>query len=276
VPLPFPTRGLQQLDDQPADSWPPATPGPNDTPDPGWFLGPSAQPSPDDDQGYGYARPSCGPDPAWQAPEPLPFKAAGGEYPENVETLALRLAITPKGDSDLAMELAADLDEPVSVPNSAMRLPGHWKFLARVPGVTLSWESRLSLIPGRMTFTGSGKMIVEVEKGEEQVNYAVTLREATRTASASMTNVGAKMKLRIATDGSAPPRTQVLSIDGGREIEVGTVGMKPGSGNVALVRFNDGKTLEWELYPRDLFGQLGGSTAAFQPPARATQPAPWR
>ncbi|MEB3329960.1 MAG: hypothetical protein VKQ33_12070 [Candidatus Sericytochromatia bacterium] len=279
-PPPSPARNLQQLDDASGATGPTPTPGPNDPPasrstpgltsEPPALSGTSPLPEPED---AGPVRRRCGPDPDWVAPGPFPFQVAGGEYPKAVEKLSLQLAITPRGDERLAMELLADLDEPINVLSTSIRLPGHWKLLARLPGMTLRWDSRLSLVPRNMSFSGSGKMIVEVGRGDEQFDFTVSLREASRTTNVSMTNVGAKLRLRIAGDQGEPLRSQVLSLESGREKEIGTVEWVPGSPNVALVRFDDGKTMRWELYPRNQFGQLGSGVGAFQPaPAQRSSP----
>lgn len=269
----------------PPTSPPPAwTPGPNDTPVPAetptWTPGPNDTPAPawtpmaDADEVYeeSYddpdAGPSCGPDPNWVEPEPIPFRVAGNEYPEYVEALSFRFSIAPKGDENLAIEFAATLDEPSNVPNTTLRLPTHWNLLARVPGLTLNWDSRLKLIPNNSTFEGKGKMLVEVENGEEQFNYVVNFKEASRAASFSMTNVGAKMKLFIASDNGSTPVTRLISTE--NDSDLGTVEMKPGSSNVALVRFNDGKKMEWELFPNDLFSQLFSAPGSFTPTMTST------
>lgn len=196
----------------------------------------------------------CGPDPLWVAPEPVPFVVAGGEYPEYLETLNFRFSLVPRGDQSLAFQLTATLDEPGNVPNTGWRIPTRWKLQAQVPGLAFNWESSLNLIPNNSFFEGQGKMIVEVSGGQEQFNYGLTFREATRASTFSMTNLGAKMKLLITSDYGSPPHTRLLSTEAGNDLEIGTVEMKPGSSNVALVRFNDGKRIEWELFPTGLFG----------------------
>jgi hypothetical protein len=216
----------------------------------------------DEADDYDDGLPACGPDPNWVAPEPLPFRVGGGEYPEYVESLNIRLNITPRGDESLAFAFSAELSEPENIPNTNLRLPTRWNFVARVPGLTFDWGSKLSMIPKNSTFEAKGKMLVEVAKGEEQFNYVLGFKEARRATTFSMTNVGAKVTLLMAADNGNQPVTRLISSEDNSDL--GTVEMKPGHSNIALVRFNDGTLMEWELWPNN--APLPFVSSAFAPP----------
>lgn len=218
----------------------------------------------EDPYGYDDERPRCGPDPNWVAPLPPPFRVAAGEYPEHIESLNIRLNLLPRGDESLAFSFTAELSEPENVPNTNLRIPTRWQFIARIPGLTFDWESKLNLIPKTSTFEAKGKMLVEVPDGEEQFNYVLGFKEARRSSTFSMTNVGAKITLLMASDDGNRPVTRLISSEDNSDL--GTIEMKPGHSNIALVRFNDGTSMEWELWPNNAPLPFISSAFATQPP----------
>lgn len=248
-----------------------AYPSPGYTPDPNGVDAPDYEPGYDPNYDDDYEDP-CGPDPNWVAPTPPPFKFAANEYPEFVDRVAFKFVVKPEGKDNLAFEMAGALDEAENVPESTMRIPTQWTYMARIPGVYFDWKSKLTLRPRNSQFHAEGNMLVEVEKGQEAFTYNINFNEGRRSGTFALNNVGAKVQLLVTADqgeyGGSSVHTRLLSLrdDGSAGAEMGTVEIKPGTYNVAVVKFNDGVTKEYEIFPQGLI-PMG-------PPPMATQPAP--
>ncbi|MFN3431946.1 MAG: hypothetical protein ACK46X_18600, partial [Candidatus Sericytochromatia bacterium] len=152
------------------------------------------------------------------------------EIPEAIDDVKVTLDVLPKGDASLAFKLDGTFNKPQAVPGTAMRVPTHWVYSARIPKVSLDWESTLTLAAGKSTFDARGTMNVEADAGPEQFSYELRADEKDRLGYFAMTNVNAKVKLQLAaTEFAVNSRPQVVStlLSTEDDSQIGVVALDP-------------------------------------------------
>jgi hypothetical protein len=218
---------------------------------------PCFDPGQDDGQGY-----DPEPMPEWTPPPPPPFKLFGGEYPNVVEAVNVKLDLKPRGDDKLAIKMEGHFDEPEAFPGMGFQVPTHWVYKASVPRLAFDWESRLHLDPGKSSFKGGGSLTADTPDGSEKFLYDLSFDEAAKTGAFGLTNVAGKVRLQVVGSmGSSKPDASLISTEDGKHL--GKVEFDPNRPRFANVMLDDGTKLDWELFPDNL---LPAPPAAAPPP----------
>lgn len=207
-----------------------------------------------DDYGYEdeYRDPACdNPQPAWTPPPPPPFKVFGGEYPNVVSSVAVKLDVIPQGDKSLAFSFAGKFDEPEAMPGQTFLVPTHWKLNAKVPKVKLDWESRFHMDPGKNTFKADGSMTVEGgADGDDTFKFAGSFDEAAKDIKAQIAHVDAGVKLVVEgkMGTSKPDKLGLYATDTDEKLgDVEPDNSRPGV--VVITMLKDGQKIDWQLLP---------------------------
>ncbi|MDB5101933.1 MAG: hypothetical protein JWM80_6354 [Cyanobacteria bacterium RYN_339] len=188
----------------------------------------------------------------WTPPPPPPFKVFGGEYPNVVEAVNVKLDIKPRGDAKLAIKLDGQFNEPEAYPGGSFLVPTHWVVKASVPKVAFDWESHLHLDPGKSSFKGGGSLTADTAEGAEKFLYDLSFDEAAKTGAFGLTNVAGKVRLQVVGSMmSSKPDASLVSTEDGKHL--GKVEFDPARPRFATVKLDDGTDLDWELFPADLF-----------------------
>jgi hypothetical protein len=174
------------------------------------------------------------------------FQVFGGQLPLSLTDVKLTANVKPRGDEALAIQLEARLDQPAT-GYMGLKLPAHWTATAKLPHLSLDWESQTTYPGGKGTLAGSGHLTTDGADGQ-QFTYDLSLDEAGKGGKLSLTNLGAKVRLDLAL--SATPTGDLVSTEDGAHL--GKVAFDPAHPRQAAVTLDDGTQLTWELVPEAL------------------------
>ncbi len=219
-----------------------------------------------EDGGYD---PNDVPEPAWTPAPPPPFKVFGGEYPNVVESVSIKLDLVPRGDQSLAFQMDGTFDEPETLPGTSFQVPTHWVFKLAVPKVKFDWDSNANLAQGKSSFKVKGNLSVDGPDGDDRFTFGGSFDEASKDTTLYLTNLDAKIKLLA--EGKIgqpkPDRAVLVSTDDNKELGVvEAVASTPGLLEITL--HEDKKKIAWQLVPKD-FNPFG-----FMMPAPMAPPMP--
>lgn len=188
----------------------------------------------------------------------------GGVLPMTISGISADVALTPKGDPALAMTGALTLDFGVK-PNGLTNLsqpPSRIAIALRFPGMTFEWES----VPADPEATGvdaleggsRGALTVDTEDGPDRLDYALESEvdpvtgETSLDLNLSNETSGLGMDPSHRAGEKSLARLETLEAGDG----VGMVAVGESEVSPLQVRYEDGSTKPWEIFPVEWLAYL--------------------